>query len=235
MGWGGLKTMDGEKPRVVLLPIRDSLDVGDEAIGDIKGPTAEGIRRSDSEGHSMASDVVGENVRQSFSGPTLKNEERTLKTCRILISRLNAIKRKWGEPEYLNEGYVDCRAVCLSRKKTDLLIQVTKANVNIWDEVAREAKVSNQGIFKAQTIADASEEVWKAICDKTFPNVAERKGGIPIVWRPQLILALEAVDFPVTKSVISKCLEIHEKDIKDLGFKAVWLVGPSEAHTYQLA
>jgi hypothetical protein len=227
--------MDGEKPRIVLLPITDSLDLGDEAIGDTKGPTAEGIRRSDSEGHSMASDVVGENVRQSFSGPTLKNEERTLKTCHILLSRLNATKSKWGEPEYLNEGYVDCRAVCLSGKKPDLLIQVTKANVNIWDQVAREAKGSNQGIFKEQSITDASEEVWKAICNKTYPNVAEHKGGIPIAWRPRLILALEAVDFPVTESVISKFLETHGKDIKDIGFKAVWLVGPSEAHTYQLA
>jgi len=55
------------------------------------------------------------------------------------------------------------------------------------------------------------------------------------VARPDLVLALEAVHFPVVQAVADEFMETYGPKDRSIGFHQIWLVGPTPGLTFQLA
>jgi hypothetical protein len=103
-------------------------------------------------------------------------------------------------------------------------IQVTRlGDRGIWKELNREGKVN-----KLLTIDEASKEVFSLInkkAQKTSPYD-----------RPTIMLALDATE-PITYALppmIQEVCKEYGKQIKELGFEAVWVVGPIEGLVFRI-
>jgi hypothetical protein len=81
--------MSEDKPKMINLLLADNVGISEVGVLDGNGPTGEGIRRVDSDGHSSGTDQRGDDVQESISGPTVKGEEGTEQTCEILMEKLN--------------------------------------------------------------------------------------------------------------------------------------------------
>ena len=99
-------------------------------------------------------------------------------------------------------------------------INVTKADATIWGELAK----SPAGVSRTRSI--------DAVCDSLLQRIMSKKD---VSKGPNLVLALEAVHFPVTKPVADRFVEKYKHISGAVGFSQIWLVGPTVSLTHQLA
>ena len=60
--------MSEDKPKMINLLLADNVGISEVGVLDGNGPTGEGIRRVDSDGHSSGTDQRGDDVQESISG-----------------------------------------------------------------------------------------------------------------------------------------------------------------------
>jgi hypothetical protein len=214
---------DPEADVIKVIAIEDEIGVSEVIIGTGEGPSGTSIRRADSQGHSAGVDQRGTQLIETISGRPVQNEEGTPETCQILMERLNQLGGSWESLELTGkqkEEGVDCRLHSNGRDKLE--IQVTKADCKIWLELARRR---DAGVNKTIEIDAVSDSLLEAIERKRFLS----KG-------PRLVLALEAVHFPVsTVSIAERFIEKYSEAARSFGFHQIWLVGPTAALTFRLA
>ena len=193
-------------------------------IGTGEGPSGEGVRRVDDKGHSSAIDRQDENVSEKIWGPTIKNEEGTPETCQILMEKLNELGADWCRLQVSSKedpiDGADGRLFSACKETKPLDIQVTKADRPIWERLAK----SPDGISQTRSIEEVCESILKSI-----------KGKEHISKGPHLVLALEAVHFPVVKAVADEFVKSYQPEARSIGFHQIWLVGPTPKLTFQLA
>ena len=166
--------------------------------------------------------ICGFAIRYSIEGPSPHGESDTLKVCATLIGRLNLDGDQWGaplKPEGPEEG-IDC---VTSDGAQRLPIQVTRAvDKRLWSALGSSGSATEQ-----LTVGNAADDLRKAI---------RRKESIPSRRRAGMVLALNAVDTPGhALSVVVKIFrQRYGTEIRALGFRAVWVVGPTAALTMRL-
>lgn len=213
--------MARDEPQTVKIDISEQLGVSEVMIGTGEGPSGMGIRRVDSKGHSVGVDQRGIEVTEIISGPTVQNEQGTEETCQILMAKLNELGADWNRLQTPTEHTaIDGRLYSRRAEIKSLEIQVTKAIPEIWNELARRP----EGIHRSREI--------DAICESLLDAI---KGKQHISKGPRLVLALEAVHFPVPTAVAERFIEKYTHVASSVGFYQVWLVGPTPTLTFRLA
>jgi hypothetical protein len=84
-------------------------------------------------------------------------------------------------------------------------------------------------------VEELAAAIRTAVESKSDPSPQRRK-GIPSEHRPGLLLALDAIRSPayVDEAVVEACLASHREWATGLGFRAIWLVGPTAGLTRRL-
>lgn len=166
-----------------------------------------------------------DSLTTKIEGPSPQGEELTLAACRIFISSLNSLGANWQEPEFVNDGIIDCVAVDRNDHLKKISIQCVKGNIrqDIWKK-----RASNGSYENSENIQETADRIREAI-EKKADNI------LPAI-RNDISLALDAALLPglCFSSVISRLKEQHGEWIKQLGFQSVWIVGPEISLTKRL-
>jgi hypothetical protein len=199
----------------------DQIAVSEVMIGTGEGPSGEGVRRVDDKGHSTAIDRKGENVSERISGPTIQNEEGTRETCQILMEKLNELGADWCRMALSSKGDpIDGRLFSACEETRLLEIQVSKADQPVWAILAK----SPDGISRTRNT--------DKVCESILVSIEKKKH---ISKGSYLVLALEAVHFPVVQAVADEFQKNYQSTARSFGFHQIWLVGPIPRLTFQLA
>lgn len=186
----------------------------------------EAIRLSDSEGQSTAADLLGDGTaRLSIQGRSPQGEEGGEIVCRALIGRLNQYGARWGEPRFVQETGVDYEA----RDGEEVLkIQVTRPVRDVWEPL-KHAGLATKDYPSAQQIA---AELQLAIQDK----VDRLKNQLQPSQLKGITLALNATMTPSSAfgSVVESFRRRHGTWARGVGFKDIWVVGPTADLTFRL-
>lgn len=141
-----------------------------------------------------------------------------------LIQRLNRSGGQWDDLRW-HEGREEGTDLVAAGPHGSLKIQVTRSFTDFtsWQRLARELEMEYN-----TPVSLAVEHVWKAIEAK-----ASRLG--PAV-RADLVLALDTTMPPIyaTRAFMVALRAARAADIQTLGFRQVWLVGPTDMLTWRV-
>jgi hypothetical protein len=178
-------------------------------------PEGEAVRVSGPGDRVAAADFApGGSVPYDIAGPAPQGEEGSLETAQLLIQRLRQSGENWDDPVRVDSQDVDCEAWSGERV---LPIQVTRVpRARVWENLGRVGKASEQA-----TTEQAVDELMNAMAAK-----ARR---LPGVQKTKLVLVLDARDTPAfaLQGVVSKFRQRHGRQVVALGFRGVWVVGPT--------
>lgn len=178
-----------------------------------------------SDGFRSVAHAGPEGGHQIFAGRPPQNEDDVLRVCETLRNALLGRGERWG-PFYLrdrSDDDVDATACDDSGHRLD--VQVTRVERAAWRELGRagQADVGLSAQEMAAAIVEAAE--------------SKGKSKYPDQQRRERVLALDAVRSPghVLGGVVEAvAVDDYTKRVRALGFRAVWLVGPTTALTYRL-
>jgi hypothetical protein len=184
-------------------------------------------RYSDSAMNTVAADLRDDAVDLTVAGRSKQGEEDTLAVCRVLVERLRREREQWSDPIDLSdrgsraERGVDCKA---TGPNDELLVQVTRAETGIWATLAQKGEVIDRG------------KPIEAATDQLRATIQQKAGQIAQRDRRKLVLALNAHDTPnlAFPAVVAAFWLRHGAWARGLGFRGVWLVGPSVTLTRRL-
>lgn len=170
-------------------------------------------------------------IEFSTQAPNQTGETGVLNACYILIQTLNKHGSNWDRPidrsqnDSKKEEGVDCIALDREDQSKTLKMQVTRVTSNreYWRNLALKIAVS-----KEISTEDCVNEIFQSIDNKSE--------SIPMDQRNDLILVLDSTIAQqyCYESVIKTFRENYGEESKSLGFKGIWLVGPSHHLTWQL-
>jgi hypothetical protein len=178
-------------------------------------PEGEAVRLSGPGERAAAADFAPDgSVPSQLAGPAPRGEEGSLETAQLLVHRLRQAGENWDDPVTVDRQDVDCEA----RSGDQVLpIQVTRVSrTRFWENLGRVGRATEQG-----TTDQAADKVMNAIATK-----ARR---LPAVQRAALVLALDAQDTPAfaLRGVVSRFRQRHGHHAAALGFRGVWVIGPT--------
>jgi hypothetical protein len=178
-------------------------------------PEGEAVRVSELGERVAAVDFAPDgSVPSQVAGPAPRGEEGSVETAQLLVHRLRQSGEAWDDPVKVHRQDVDCEAWSGDQV---LRIQVTRvASTRFWRNLGRVGRVTEQG-----TADQAADELVNAIAAK-----ARR---LPAVQRATLVLALDARDTPAfaLRGVVSRFRQRHGHHAVVLGFRGVWVIGPT--------
>jgi hypothetical protein len=157
--------------------------------------------------------------RQVFDGEPPRNEEDVQLVCDILREALAQVGKHWGpfivEPETSDS---DVDAVAEDGHGGHLRVQVTRAEQDIWEEVARTG-----GAETVETGEQRAAAIWYAITKKSK--------NLVLTQRARLVLVVDANRTPgyLRRNVIDVFRAHYGDQATSLGYIAIWLVGPTAA------
>jgi hypothetical protein len=203
-------TARGAAPQPTVVTHSHPGDVGEQI--DIGAPTY----RS-----SSAADPGG--GRQVFHGEAPQHEQDVQQVCNTLREKLAQVGEHWG-PFREQPETSDVDAVAEDGHGRHLQVQVTRAEQDAWEEVARVG-----GADLVETDERRAAAIWDAITKKSARLAPSQ--------RAQLVLVLDAIRTPgYLRATVIEVFRAHYGDqAANLGYIAIWLVGPTAALTHQLA
>jgi hypothetical protein len=161
----------------------------------------------------------------SVAGSSPQGEEDTPQACRVLAQRLRLDDASWSDPEPA-AGQLDC-VIRHSDQQPPLNIQVVRAIVDqsLWQTLNLTGTVSGEVSFTEAVTAMKNAVELKA---------SERK--IPSKDRGSITLALDATRLPglAFHAVVDQFRAEYGSWMTELGFSAVWLVGPTSSLVWRL-
>jgi hypothetical protein len=165
----------------------------------------------------------GEDQRQDFYGRAAQNEEEVLQVCRSLRAALNRDGAAWGTFRLPPSSHDDVDAIAEDGAGAILRVQVTRVERAAWQTLAREGQATSR-----RTVEELAADIRAAV---------ESKLGYPRAQRRELLLALDAIRSPgyVHDVVAAAFLADHREWAASLGYRAIWLVGPTAELTRQLS
>jgi hypothetical protein len=178
-------------------------------------PIGEAVRIAGPGKRKASGDVVSDDsATQDISGPAPRGEEGALETATLLIEKLRELGEQWGQPIEVGDNDVDCRA---TGPNGSLDIQVVRAAASAtWERLNREGRADQ--VTSPNDLADA------------LLAVARKKAAhYPSAQLRDLVLAIDARDTPAFAlgRIIESFRERHLDVAARLGFKSVWVVGPT--------
>lgn len=183
------------------------------------------IRKTDSEGQKSSADLYDDGrLVNRISGTPPQGETGSEQVCQILIEALNKQGANWGNPRKVTDKFreeVDCEA---SDEEKKLEIQIRR--VAKQDEYHRLSK--NSEVDSQSNVDDAADMLENAISRKG------KKYGP--TTRKRLVLALDAIEYSIysLSPVVDSFRRRHGNSVSKLGFKEIWVVGPTANLTRRL-
>jgi len=188
------------------------------------------VRIVDSSGESVVADQMSDgSVQSSIEGRSRQGETGNLAICRILIERLNRDGGRWEEPTDTSgnsrtEEGVDCK---VRDGKSVLNVQIVRAVIDqqFWSQLARDRQVA----IPPATLEQAAE----SLC---APIRAKAKKITTSEQRREIVLALDATQTPTYgfRDVVDSFRQLHGQWANGLGFRGIWVVGPTPDLTARL-
>jgi hypothetical protein len=182
-------------------------------------------------GDFVASSVTGSGQqRQDFHGRPSQGEEDVLQVCRSLRYALEREGEVWGRFGLPRGRSDNVDAVARNAAGDRLQVQVTRIERAAWEVLGRHGQATlDRG---PEELAAA---VRAAVESKGVPSPQHRR-AIPAGQRSGILLALDAISSPAYahEAVAAAFLAGHREWAAGLGFRAVWLVGPTVALTRRL-
>jgi hypothetical protein len=136
----------------------------------------------------------------------------------------------WGEPKEDKDPAVDCVSEDSSTSNGEpmrLEIQVVRvfSDPAVWKELAF------TGIFEMPDLG------VDQIADSILATVQKKRGRYAPETRSRLVLVLDATRFPVAAldSITENITKRHLAAIRSAGFRSIWIVGPVETLTREIA
>ena len=192
------------------------------------GKSGEAVRVHDSETEVRAdADMLpAGGLALKTTGQSRQGEDGTLATARLLVSKLNTQGEAWGEPRTVPEREgCDCIAESAQSGHGRLRIEVQRAIVesSFWAESGR------TGSAREYPDPDDAAAVLRVSVEKKALHLSGSTTDV--------VLALNALDAPgYAFEVVSERFRVsHGQWAAALGFRSIWVVGPTEALTHQLA
>jgi hypothetical protein len=190
----------------------------------ISSDGSDAIRVADDQAQSVTADLGSDGqARYEVAGRSRQNEEGVLDVCRILAQRLRRDDGTVGEPRRVagREIGIDCE---IPTGEGLLQVQVTRpATPEFWQQLNRNA-TAQRLISSSNTIED-------------LPALVEAKARrTSAADRARVVLALDATETAVhaMPSVAQAARGLRGVEIAARGFKAVWIVGPSEDLVFRI-
>lgn len=173
------------------------------------------------EGFRSSSIAGGNDQRQEFHGRPAQNEEDVLQVCRSLRAALQREGQVWGRFSLPPARTDDADAVAEDDAGAVLRVQVTRVERVAWGTLAQHGQATLQRSIDVR-VAD----IRAAVESKLYPDAQRRK----------LLLALDAIRSPgyVEDPVVAAFLAAHGAWAAGLGYRAIWLVGPTAELTHRL-
>lgn len=186
------------------------------------------FRESERAGRTSSADLEDDGTASfGLKGSSPQGEEDTLETCRVLVGRLNQDGANWENP-VLGSGVVDCASRDAGDPDTVLSIQVVRAITDpaFWRELNETGEVIRRNILQTTLVHLLKQAIEAKANDSSIPRGS----------RSDLVLALDANRLPVLgfDTVIRQARESLGTWAAELGFKSVWLVGPTPRLTCRL-
>jgi hypothetical protein len=166
------------------------------------------------EGFRSSSIAGGNHQRQDFHGRPAQNEEDVLQVCRSLRAALQREGQVWARFSLPPTHADDADAVAEDDTGAVLRVQVTRVERAAWGTLAQTGQATLQ-----RSIEERVEDIRAAVESKLYPDAQRRK----------LLLALDAIRSPgyVEEAVVAAFLANHGTWAAGLGYRAIWLVGPT--------
>ena len=175
-----------------------------------------------SEEFRSSSVAGGEDHRQDFHGRPAQNEEDVLQVCRSLHAALRREGEVWGRFSVPPAPADDVDAVAEDDAGALLRVQVTRVERAAWGPLAQSGQTTLQ-----RNVEELVTNIRAAV---------ESKLRYPPPQRRELLLALDAIRSPayVHDAVVAAFLATHGAWTAGLGYRAIWLVGPTADLTRRL-
>jgi hypothetical protein len=173
--------------------------------------------------YRSSSSADPEGGRQVFDGEPPLHEQDVQQVCDTLREALARAGDHWDRFRVQPETS-DVDAVAENGHGGRLQVQVTRVEHDAWEEVARTGRAES---------VKTDEQRAAAIGDA----ITKKSTRIPPRQRAQLVLVLDAIRTPgYLRSAVIEVFRAHYGDeARNLGYIAIWLVGPTAALTHQLS
>jgi len=190
----------------------------------ISSDGTDAVRVADDQGQSVAADLSPDGqAHYEVSGKSRQNEDGVLGVCQILAQRLRRDDNRIGEPRRAMgpERGIDCE-IPMCREL--LQIQVTRpATPAFWQKL---------------NIAATAERIisFTEAGDDLVALVEAKANKTSCCDRARIVLVLDATETAVHSmpSVAQAVVEHRGGDIARYGFKAVWIVGPTDDLVFRI-
>jgi hypothetical protein len=177
-------------------------------------------------GFRSSSVAGGDGRRQHFQvlgdGRPAQNEQDVLQACRSLRAALSRNGEVWGPFSLWPTQADDVDAIAEDGAGAVLRVQMTQVERAAWNRLARDHQVTLQ-----RSDQELAADIRAAL---------ESKLILP-AQRSNLLLALDAIRSPgyVHSAVVAAFVTNHGEWAASLGYRAIWLVGPTAELTRQLS
>ena len=187
----------------------------------MRGDAIRSVRKQGEGEHAVTADV-GDNqdVALNLAGPASHGEDNVRRVAGVLLQRLMSNGESWSEPRIVAEqGAKSESGIDFELDGADGLtvrVQVTRADTNpcLWSSLAEVGRV--QGRYGLTESAGA------------LRDAIQKKAAIPKSDRRETSLVLDAtlVAGHAMPPVIEECRRRYGEWAQELGFQAIWCVGP---------
>jgi hypothetical protein len=176
-------------------------------------------------GFQATSETGDDGHRQAFEGDRPQGEDDVLQVCRTLRAVLNANGGTWGRFEEPRGRVDDVDATSTDIAGNVLDVQVTRADQHMWGVAA-----ANDGIGELDRDAVTMANGIRDAIDR-------KARGHAVAQRAKLVLALDTLRSPghAHPNVAAAFIAAHGTWARDLGYRAIWLVGPTAPLSHLLA
>jgi hypothetical protein len=196
-------------PGIKTVPAKPSLERAGSHGND-------GHESADVQAGSAPSTGTRTNPRQPFRGRPRGDETDVLQVCTILRTVLNDQGDTWGGFSEPSPSASDVDATATDEDGNVLRVQVTRV-----DRAAAKTLARGDPVNRRRSVGQQVTDIRAAVDSNARRHTSIECG--------ELLLALDAIRSPghVDGAVVDAFLTAHQTYVAGLGYRAVWLVGPT--------
>jgi hypothetical protein len=173
---------------------------------------------------SSSSEVTGRSHRQDFRGRPPQRKDHVLQVCRILRTALNDHGDTWGSFSEPQPPANDIVAAATDKGGKLLRVQVSRV-----DRAAAKTMARGDPVIRRRSVGQRVADILAAM-----DSQARRH---PATMDNEMLLALDAIRSPehLERGVVDAFLAAHQNYAAGLGYREIWLVGPTGEMSYRLS
>jgi hypothetical protein len=173
---------------------------------------------------SRSSEVTSRDLRQDFRGRPPQRKDHVLQVCRILRTALNDQGDSWGSFSEPQPPANDIVATAKDREGNRLRVKVSRV-----DRPGAKTMARGDPVIRQRSVGQRVADILAAMDSQTRRH--------PATLDHDLLLALDAIRSPehVESAVVAAFLAAHQTYAEGLGYREIWLVGPTGDMSHRLS